>query len=97
MVYLHPDEPGVYIYLGFGFGLVGCDLGRFASRDSWRPDSDYIEPILGHISVNIDPILLKLVPLDRSHPPGAVHVQIWCLELHPEQPGVKPDSLILTI
>ena len=60
-----------------------------------RPDSD--RTILAHISTNIGSILLKLVPLDRSHPPGAVHVQISCLELHPEQPGVKPDSLILAI
>ena len=66
MVYLHPDEPGVYIYLGFGFGfgfgfgLIGCDSGR-----STRPDSD--RTILGHISTNISPILLRLVPLDRSH------------------------------
>ena len=84
MVYLHPDEPGVYIYcFGFGFGLI-----RVA-----RPDqilTKIYHPILAHISTNIGSILLKLVPLDRSHPPGAVHVQISCLELHPEQPGVKP-------
>ena len=62
MVYLHPDEPGVYIYLGFGFGLISCDSGR-----STRPDSDYIEPSLAHISATTGTILLYMVSMDRSH------------------------------
>ena len=66
MVYLHPDEPGVYIYLGFGFGF-GFGLIRVA-----RPDQIPI-PILAHISTNNSPILLQVVPMDRSHPSEAVH------------------------
>ena len=64
----------IYIALDLDLDLAWLAVIRVARPDQILTKIDH--PILAYISTNIGPILLKLVPMDRSQLVLAVHHQI---------------------